>query len=390
MTRQAAFSRLQIKPNNKVILCLDGGGIRGIVSIQLLKKLEEIAGMPCYELFDLVSGTSTGGIIAGLIASGKTAVEIEGLYNSLVNKVFTKRSFYSSQIIAPPVYDKQNYRTLLKSIVGNVSLQNTCSAQGIDIIISSKDMSAGEETFFTCIKGEDGSFHGTYKDVLLRGVMEATMSAPTYFSPFNQFIDGGVTTHNNPSLGTIMEAVYYDGSKKYSLDELTVFSLGTGVVVQLESRSEIDSPKGLDIKFWLQYLMNESGNDASEMQIDTIRTLLRQVDYRRFQISLDPMAMSKLPNKSFTKIDGIEATNLHDLRKEDLCNIELDNVKKYGLMQTIGSAMCEYVMNSGKGFTRDLAVDGKDELVTRRDSGYVDGIRKNMSTRSWIDGMRTK
>ncbi|HXB10499.1 MAG TPA: patatin-like phospholipase family protein, partial [Bacteroidia bacterium] len=68
-----AFKALNIKENSKLILCLDGGGIRGILTVQLLKQIEQLAGIPCYQLFDMVAGTSTGGILAGLIASGKTA-----------------------------------------------------------------------------------------------------------------------------------------------------------------------------------------------------------------------------------------------------------------------------------------------------------------------------
>src|SRR6185369_13019758 len=74
-TAKEAFERLHIPPQNRALLTLDGGGIRGIMTIQLLKALEEQAGAPCFRIFDLCAGTSTGGIIAGLIASGRTALE---------------------------------------------------------------------------------------------------------------------------------------------------------------------------------------------------------------------------------------------------------------------------------------------------------------------------
>nr|WP_315142731.1 patatin-like phospholipase family protein [uncultured Flavobacterium sp.] len=75
-SRRKAFEKLNINPNKRVILCLDGGGMRGVLTLQLLKKLEETAGIPCFELFDMVTGTSTGGIIAGLIGRIQVSIAI--------------------------------------------------------------------------------------------------------------------------------------------------------------------------------------------------------------------------------------------------------------------------------------------------------------------------
>ncbi|NBP06476.1 MAG: hypothetical protein EBV15_09745, partial [Bacteroidetes bacterium] len=76
-TNQVAISearrKINVPEDNKLILCLDGGGMRGILSIQLLKSLEKVTGMPAYSLFDMVAGTSTGAIIAALIATGHPA-----------------------------------------------------------------------------------------------------------------------------------------------------------------------------------------------------------------------------------------------------------------------------------------------------------------------------
>ena len=89
--RKEAFKKLNIDLSDRVIISLDGGGMRGILTIQLLKKLEEVAGIPCFDLFDMVAGTSTGGIIAGLIVKGLTATEIEEKYDELIAEVFHKR-----------------------------------------------------------------------------------------------------------------------------------------------------------------------------------------------------------------------------------------------------------------------------------------------------------
>ena len=387
MSRETALKKLNIKPDNKLILCLDGGGIRGILTLQLLKKLEEIGGIPCYELFDMVAGTSTGGIIAGLIASGKDAKQIEDLYIKLVTKVFKKRSWQASRFLYPPLYDKVNYRIALDALVGNATLMEVCNVNRIDLLITSKDVAAGEETFFTCFREYEGNFSGTYKDVLLKAVMEATMSAPTYFTPLERFVDGGTTTYNNPTLGAIMEAVHYGPSKKYQLDKLTVFSFGTGTTVQLKSPDEVTNPKGLDIAFWLKYIMAETGQDASEMQVDIIRDVIKplgKTDFRRFQISIDTTALHKLDNRNISSIPHVEADWLYDLKDEDLKGIDLDDVEKFSLMQEIGAAMVDYIMTKGKAFTEDLVDNsGRDALVTA--FGDVKRIKQQMSDPQWLN-----
>ncbi len=211
--RLQAFQNLGIDTQHRAILCLDGGGMRGILTIQLLKKLEEVAGIPCYELFDMVAGTSTGGIITGLICTGHTAVDIEKKYETLVTEVFDKR-LLGNRYVNPPAFTKEKYRSLLKGIVDDATLANACAANNIDVMITSHDMAGDEETFFSCFKQSDGSYYGTYKDVLLRAAMEATMSAPTYFYPLERFVDGGTTTYNNPSLAAFMEAVSYSTPDK--------------------------------------------------------------------------------------------------------------------------------------------------------------------------------
>lgn len=96
--------------------------MRGILTIQLLKRLEQIAEMPLHQLFDMVAGTSTGGIIAGLICTGHNADQIETLYESLVTKVFDKRSL-GNRFVNPPAFSKQQYRTLLQETVKNETLE---------------------------------------------------------------------------------------------------------------------------------------------------------------------------------------------------------------------------------------------------------------------------
>lgn len=393
--RKKAFKKLNIDPSDRIILSLDGGGMRGILTIQLLKKLEEVAGVPCYDLVDMVAGTSTGGIIAGLVVRGFTAVEIEEKYDELIKEVFHKRPI-GNRFINPPQYSKKRYRELLKDIIGSeLTLEQACEIKDLDLMITSRDMSAAEETFFTAFKQADGSYHGTYKQVLLRAVMESTMSAPTYFYPLERFVDGGVTTHNNPSLGAFIEAISYstpkneDGKRKpsaYKLPNVTVYSFGTGATQRFIKPTKTLNPKGNDIKFWLDWLINETSEDASSVQENTFRSLMinNSVRYKRYQISLDPPALKKLPNTDDLDAKIYGSKWLWDLDEKSLAKIDMANLTHYPLMKIIGRQMAQYVMESKNAFKEDLVNEnGNDQLVTF--SGDVARISAQMGSSDWLD-----
>jgi uncharacterized protein len=383
-----AYRNLGIRNSDRIILSLDGGGIRGILTIQLLKKIEEIAGIPCYKLCDLVTGTSTGAIIAGLIASGKTAIEIEALYVKFVTKVFLKRDLFANRFVNPPAFDKKNYRRSLYDEIGDITLQQACANTGLDLLITAKDVTDNEETFFTCFN--NNGWQGTYRDALLRTVMEATMSAPTYFSPLERFVDGGTTTYNNPSAAAVIEALEYGGRGKYEMDQITVFSLGTGKSVKSVSPADLANPAGFDALFWLNYVMETSSQDANSMQSDMFRSrILQGIDYRRFQISLDTNAIGKLPDRDIGNIHMINANKLSELTNEDLNNIEMDDISKFDLVREIGLAMVDYIMFANK-FQKDLnsTPTKRDELVTAFNG--VPAILANVTKAAWVDRQGTK
>ena len=391
--RLQAFSKLGIDPSRRTILCLDGGGMRGILTIQLLKKLEEVAGIPCYQLFDMVAGTSTGGIIAGLIVTGHNAVDIETMYEELVTQVFDKRAL-GNRFINPPAFTKEKYRDLLKGVVDDTTIQGACAAHDIDLMITARDMSASEETFFTCFKQHDGSYYGTYKDILLRAAMEATMSAPTYFYPLERFVDGGTTTYNNPSLAAYMEAVSYSRPDKnedlsdYKIAGVTLFSFGTGISLQFIKPNDTINPHGIDLAFWLNWLMTVTGQDASAMQVDAMRSpmIKKAIDFRRFQISLDPTAIRRLPNTDALDEHKYKSKWLHDLDEETLGDIDMADITRFDLMQVIGQQMAAYIMQSGNEFKTDLATRNRDCLVTT--SGDIVRIQKQMSDAQWLDAFK--
>jgi hypothetical protein len=387
--RAKAFEKLNVAPDKRAILTLDGGGMRGMLTIQLLKALEATAGMPCYDLFDMVAGTSTGGIMAGLIVSGHTALEIEKLYTQLVTQVFDHKVL-GNRYINPPAFSKEKYRSLLQNVVADVTLEKACELKNLDLMITSQDLAAAEETFFSCFRQPDGSYYGTYKDVLLRAVMEATMSAPTYFNPLERFVDGGSTTYNNPALAAYMEAVSFSRADKrealsdYKLSSICLFSFGTGISRQFLKPMDALHPHGIDIVFWLNWVMTATGQDASAMQVDTFRSpMIREaIDFRRFQISLDPTAMKLLPDTDQLNAHKYGSSSLRGLTEEELGNIDMADVTKMDLMQLIGQQMAQFIITQGGAFTKDLAVDNRDLLVTT--SGDIARIKRQLAEPEWL------
>jgi hypothetical protein len=376
---------LNIPLDNKIILCLDGGGMRGILSIQLLKALEKIAGAPAHSWVDMVAGTSTGAIISALIATGHTANKIEEIYDNLVFKVFQPR-LLGHRFINPPRFSKKPFRDLAKGLFSNLSIADACCLHRTDLLITAKDMAAGEETYFTGFCMADGNVHGTYAPVLLRAAVEASMSAPTYFNPLERFVDGGTTTYNNPSSAAIIEALNYSRNPDYTYGKITVISLGTGISPQFIPPGKAGNPHGPDLFFWLNWLMTEIGHDASDMQTDLLRSprFRDLLDYRRFQISLDTTAIRQLPDIALEEpING--AHTLHGLNDRVLSDIDMADTGKYALIKCIGIQMAAFVESENK-FGADLVLGHKknrDLLVTAR--GDVASILSQMRDAGWLD-----
>ncbi|MHC4995942.1 MAG: hypothetical protein ACYTGQ_12915, partial [Planctomycetota bacterium] len=309
-----------------------------------------------------------------------------------------------------PAYTKRRYVDALRSVLGEVTLQEACDRTGVDLLITAKDAAAGEETFFAAFVLEgtlrdgdarEGASSAMYSGVLLRAALEATMSAPTYFQPLERFVDGGVTAYNNPSLAAIQEAVAYHPAGQtghgYDRERLTVLSLGTGCRPRFVELEDIADPNGLGALFWLDWLLSEAGDDASDMQSDLLRSeLSRGLDYRRFQVSLDAEALTKLPDlplpRSMRRRSGVD--RLSDLTDRRLGRIRLDRVEDFGVMKTIGLALVRAIQTEATrrglppfGFD-PVDERGRELFVTRR--GEVERIRRQMSSPAWLDDPQRK
>lgn len=224
------------------ILSIDGGGIRGIIPAQVLVRLEkklqvktgkENARIADY--FDLIAGTSTGGILACVYlcpdSTGKkpkfTAEQAAELYRKNGAKIFRSKWFDFTvvrNLLKYPKYSSSNIEAVLKDHVGDTKLSELLKP----CLITAYDIEARETVFLT--QHDATKLKSNY---FVRDVARATSAAPTFFSPALikpdsgkalPLIDGGVFA-NNPSMCAFAE-VRNKFHKKAS--DTVMLSLGTG------------------------------------------------------------------------------------------------------------------------------------------------------------------
>lgn len=220
------------------ILSIDGGGLRGIVPLMILKKIEEEQGKRIYELFDMVVGTSTGGIIAaGLCATedGRTpklAVDtLLSLYTSKAKEIFPYKKGIMKKIefaknVFGPKFSPDGLDKNLTEYFGDLTLLDTLKP----IIATSYDLYKNEIVMFKSRKANEDGFNAKLKDVCC-----ATSAAPTYLPSYKMrfggvdrvLVDGGIYI-NNPAMAAVSDAV----KSGIKLEDIEVLSLGTGKYVE--------------------------------------------------------------------------------------------------------------------------------------------------------------
>lgn len=223
------------------LLCLDGGGMRGVILIEMIRQIESVAGKKVDELFDLVAGTSTGGILAAALATKKVDVDgAERMYRTLGREVFGYRfgdytrgairalrneGFYNGMRLKKIVEefvgetDELSSLHLLPTKVFVVAAQKREGRLGPYIFRSYESSEQEASTYYT------GSTNG--RGITLAQALLATSAAPGYLPPIrigeHEFIDGGVVA-NNPTEIAILEALRLWPGRR-----LSVVSLGTGL-----------------------------------------------------------------------------------------------------------------------------------------------------------------
>ena len=205
------------------ILSLDGGGVKGAFSAGVLAEIEEMTGKRVADHFDLVTGTSTGGIIALGIGLGLSCHEILNFYKSHGPKIFPAtglhRRLRSIYCTICPKYSQRQLRVALETVFGDATLGDSSKR----LVIPSFDAVSGRIHLFKTAHHED------YRQDPLAPAIDvamATSAAPTFFPAHSlvkgsSYIDGGVWA-NCPAMLGVLEAICILKERPENVDLLSI------------------------------------------------------------------------------------------------------------------------------------------------------------------------
>lgn len=295
------------------ILCLDGGGAKGFYTLGVLKEIEGMLGCPLYKRFDLVFGTSTGSIIASLIALGYEVDAIHELYKKHVPSVMLESDARGkSEALAK----------LAQEVFCDITFEDVKTGIGV---VATKWIIERPMIF----KGDVVQAHGrigTFKPgfgVSIADAVQASCSAYPFFERKTvttvsgdkvELIDGGYCA-NNPTLYAIADAV---AALKKDRSDLRVVSIGVGVYPE---------PKPRGLKMWLakKYLLSvqllQKTLEINTQSMDQLRAILFS-DVQTIRIS-DTFAEPEMAT-DLMEHDLVKLNILHQRGGESFASRELE------------------------------------------------------------------
>uniref|UniRef100_A0A3B0JD33 PNPLA domain-containing protein n=1 Tax=Wolbachia endosymbiont of Aleurodicus dispersus TaxID=1288877 RepID=A0A3B0JD33_9RICK len=291
----------------KYILSVDGGGIRGIIPAIILAEIESRTKKPISQIFDLMAGTSTGGIVvAGLCKKDErgnhqySANDLVKLYQEYGAYIF-QSSFWRRSIaswLSGSQYSYKNMEFILNKYFGESTMADVAS----NLLLTSYDIHNNCEFFFKSWKEEN---------IKLKDALRATTAAPTYFAPKRLkvsqtervLIDGGVFA-NNPAA-----CAYASGKRLFPNDDIVLVSIGTG---RTDRSIEYVNSRRFGKIGWVKPLLNvmfASGLDCVDYQLEQV------IDNKYMRIQ------SQLKVAS-AEMDDITSQNIKCLQQEARAMIE--------------------------------------------------------------------
>jgi patatin-like phospholipase/acyl hydrolase len=271
------------------VLTIDGGGIRGVIPAAVLAEIEDRTGLLVPDLFDLVAGTSTGGIIAlGLTMPGPTgaprwrAADLLGLYRREGQAIFSRsvwQRIRSAEGVLDEKYPADGLEAALERYFGDARLRDALT----HVLVPAYDLERRKPFFFRSTRAAADPAY----DFPTREAARATSAAPTYFEPPElvndadgqryALVDGGVFA-NNPSMCAYAEILAEDRAA-----DVLMVSLGTG---QLNRPIHYADAKDWGLLGWARPILEVVFDGVSDTTDYELEQLLGPERHVRLQIEL--------------------------------------------------------------------------------------------------------
>lgn len=273
------------------ILSLDGGGLRGIITLTMMERLDEA--VPGWRTgIDMYAGTSTGGMIALALAKGMTPAQILDVYVKDGPKIFDRSLWHEIADLGEavgPKYDSKNREQVCESMLGNSRLRDFLKKDGHSghVVVTAFDLEDKHEATQADRSWKAKIFHNvparTNDDdgfEYASKVAMATSAAPTYFGSYEGYVDGGVFA-NNPCMCALAQTQDDRNCFPVALNAVRMLSLGTG-----SRPCFLDADENWGLAQWAPKLVNLLMDGVNEVADFQARQLLGPGQYNRADVDM--------------------------------------------------------------------------------------------------------
>jgi patatin-like phospholipase/acyl hydrolase len=360
---QQLIDRMQ-SPGSKKILALDGGGIRGIMTVEILDRIENLLrrqsgqndDFVLADYFDFVAGTSTGAIIAACIAIGMRVADIRTFYigsgEKMFDKAFLLKRFHHK-------YEDENLALKLQEVFGK---DTTLGCDTLKTVLMMVMRNATTDSPWPVSNNPFAKYNqATRPDCNLHlplwQLVRASTAAPVYFPPevvklgahTFVFVDGGITTYNNPAFQAFLMATVepYKMNWPVGEDQMLVVSIGTGTSPKVDADLSPDKMNLLYNAGSLPSALMHAALNEQDTLCRVFGKCLAGDDLDREVGNLIGAKGPVGPSKLFTYMrynaeltrEGLDALGLNDIDPEDVQ--QLDSVGHIAELQRVGKAVAE-------------------------------------------------
>jgi patatin-like phospholipase/acyl hydrolase len=282
----------RVSPDSKYrILSIDGGGLRGLIPLTILERLDDLA--PGWrEKINMFAGTSTGALIALALAKGMSPRALIDVYATRGKSIFERSLWHEISDLGDvigPKYDSTNRESVFQAVLGQDRLKDYLKENDTrgHVCIAAFDLRDLDEANQVRRNWKAKVFHNIPTSRGTNDAMELsyrvamrTSAAPTYFASYDGYVDGGVFA-NNPSMCAVAQALDTRLRTPIPIASIRLLSLGTGY-----TSTYFDNDESWGLSQWAVHLVDLLTDGVLGIADFQVRQLLHDENYVRLTVPL--------------------------------------------------------------------------------------------------------